>query len=288
LAVTAAPVDGRPGEPITLKVRIDGTGNFDRVQAPLLTERKDWKIYPASAKFFGRQGGKGKKTFEQAVIPMNSSLTAVPALHFSYFDPAAEEYVSLRSEPISLHLQHAADADTSRHPTVPPAQPIPLQKKTRPKPPPLPLEPGQMVQSIQPLYKKQWFQSMMAGAGCCLTVGLALDLRRKKLAKNPGIVRRRIAARRLARHFREMQAAVNKQDQERFQRNCREAVQTWAGAAWERAPEAVTSTDLHEKLPADSPLLTLFVQLEQSGYANRSLAQAEMKNMLHIARHELT
>jgi len=128
----------------------------------------------------------------------------------------------------------------------------------------------------------------MAGAGFCLTAGLLLDRQRKKLENNPGLVRRRLTARRLARHFQQMQTAVRKQDQERFQQHCREAVQAWAGGAWERAPEAITLADLQARLPADSPLLALFTRLEQSGYAGGSLDQAEMETMLQTARQELT
>jgi hypothetical protein len=284
LAVTASPVDGRPGEPISLKMRIDGKGNFDLVQSPVLTDSTGWKIYPASAKFAGQNGGKGAKTFEQAVIPADSSLTAVPPLNFSYFDPAVKDYVSLRSEPIPLHLRQAAA----------PAKPAPAPQKTPPKKPKhpamplLPLEPGEMVRSIQPLYKKQWFQSLMAGAGCCLSVGLLLDRHRKKLENNPGLVRRKVVAKQLARHFQAMRKAVSRQDQERFQQHCRAAVQTWAGAAWERAPKAITLADLQARLPADSPLLALFTRLEQSGYAGGSLEQAEMESMLQTIRQELT
>jgi hypothetical protein len=154
--------------------------------------------------------------------------------------------------------------------------------------PQLPLEPGEMVRSIQPLYRKQWFQHLMAGAGCCLTAGLLLDMRRKKLENNPGLVRRKVVARQLARHFQAMRKAIRRQDQERFQQHCREAVQTWAGAAWERAPEAITLADLQARLSADSPLLALFTRLEQSGYAGGSLEPEEMENMLQTAQQELT
>jgi hypothetical protein len=53
LAVAASPTDGRPGEPITLKMKITGSGNFDRVQAPELTDRSGWKVYPPADSFAG-------------------------------------------------------------------------------------------------------------------------------------------------------------------------------------------------------------------------------------------
>ncbi len=289
LAVTASPVNGKVGEPISLKIKIDGKGNFDRVQAAVLSDSKGWKMYPASANFTGQNGGKGEKTFEQAIIPTDSSLSAVPSLRFSYFDSVAGEYVTLNSEPIPLQLQANSDAVAS--PTQ--STPVPSQNKTparrqEPAAPSLPLTPGEMVHSIQPLYKKQWFQGMIGGAGCCLTAGLLLDLRRKRLENNPSLLRRRLMERQLTKHFQEMKAAIGAADQQQFQEHCREAVQIWAGTTWELAPEAITLADLQTRLAADSPLLQLFTRLEQSGYAGERLDQAEMKTMLQTAQQELT
>jgi hypothetical protein len=290
LAVTASPTDGKVGEPITLKIKIDGKGNFDRVQTAVLQERKGWKTYPASANFTGQNGGKGEKTFEQAIIPTDTSLTEVPSLRFSYFDPNIGDYVSLNSEPIPLHLQANKDAVSS------PAQstaPGPLPKKTprkrqEPAIPSLPLTPGEMVHSLQPLYQKRWFQGMMLGAGCCLTTGLLLDLRRKRLENNPGLLQRRFMERQLAKHCKNMKRALESGEQEVFQDHCRKAIQVWAGTTWGLEADAITLADLQVHLPADSPLLHIFTRLEQSGYAGENLDQTEMKTILKSIQDKLT
>ncbi|CAK8720669.1 MAG: Oxygen tolerance [Candidatus Electronema aureum] len=291
LAVAASGTDGRPGDPITLKMKIGGSGNFDSVQAPELTDSKGWKLYPASASFIGQPRGKSEKTFEQAIVPVGSNLTAVPPLHFSYFDPAAGDYVTLKSEPIPLQLQQAAE------PVPPPAQqqpPPPLKNKKNQAEPKarkhfvfLRSESEKIVRNFQPLYEKHWFLTTMAGAGCCLVSGLLLDLRRKKLESNPSLVLRKQVEKKIARHFREMKAAAAAKDQERFRLHCQEAVQKRTGAAWGRAPEAITLADLSERLPADAPLLALFARLEQSSYAAQHLEKAEMEAMLQIAQQEL-
>ncbi|MCW5199196.1 hypothetical protein VU05_00405 [Desulfobulbus sp. F1] len=143
------------------------------------------------------------------------------------------------------------------------------------------------MRNFQPLYEKRWFLTTMAGAGCCLVSGLLLDLRRKKLESNPSLVLRKQVEKKIARHFREMKAAAAAKDQERFRLHCQEAVQKRTGAAWGRAPEAITLADLRERLPADAPLLALFARLEQSSYAAQHLEKAEMEAMLQIAQQEL-
>ncbi|MGR0480794.1 MAG: BatD family protein [Candidatus Electronema sp. V4] len=284
LAVAASPAEVRLGDPVTLKMKIAGKGNFDRVQAPDLTDSAGWKVYPASARLRELPGGKGEKSFEQAVVPVSPGLTAVPPLRFSFFDPAAGDYVTLTSEPVPLRLQQADKPDAP-----PPVQPPPLKRKS-PAAPKLNKHvvlADELVWQIEPLYSKSWFRLLLAGAGGCLAAGLLLDLRRRHEEDHPGLVRRRQAEQRLARLFREMRQSAAAQEQERFRQCCQEAVRIWAGAVWELVPEAVTLADLQERLPADSPVLALFARLERSGYAGEPLERAEMEAMLRTARQEL-
>ena len=72
--VEATPVDVEIGEPITLTMEISGTGNFDRVEAPVFPENPDWKTYSPSAKFL-EQGNSytGTKIFEQAIVAKSAA-----------------------------------------------------------------------------------------------------------------------------------------------------------------------------------------------------------------------
>jgi hypothetical protein len=284
LAVAAAPTDGKLGEPVTLKMKITGSGNFDRVQSPELTDSTGWKVYPPADSFTG-QGGKGEKTFEQAAVPVSSSLNSVPPLRFSYFDPAAGDYVTLTSEPIPLRLQNVVEPAPSVQPQ--PEQKVPPPVKPHYIAPPFNPVPGESVQFFQPLYQQRRFQMVMAGAACCLATGLLLDVRRKRLESNPGPARRKQAERQLARHCQAMRAAINVADQEQFRQHCLEAVRQWTGVLWDRNAAAITLADLHERLPANAPVLAVFVRLEESGYAGAALTPTEMETMLETVRQEL-
>ena len=99
------------GDPITIKAAISGRGNFDRMDAPELSDERGWHKYPPSSNFKQDDdvGISGTKTFELVVSP-NEKLTNVPPLAFSYFDPVKEKYVTLHSEAVPLIVEGNAPA----------------------------------------------------------------------------------------------------------------------------------------------------------------------------------
>jgi BatD DUF11 like domain len=111
MATDAKPKSVQAGDPITVTTSIAGRGNFDRVNAPVIEDERGWHKYPPSSKFKqdDEVGISGTKTFETVLSP-NENKQALPVLAFSYFDPAKEQYVTLRSEPIAITVQGGAAA----------------------------------------------------------------------------------------------------------------------------------------------------------------------------------
>src|SRR6266481_5471741 len=97
------------GDPITVTTAISGRGNFDRVNAPVVEDEHGWHKYPPSSKFKqdDEVGISGTKSFETVLSP-NEKKQNIPLLAFSYFDPAKEQYVTLRSDPIAIEVQGGA------------------------------------------------------------------------------------------------------------------------------------------------------------------------------------
>lgn len=102
-------IDVRPrelkvGEPLTVTLRLQGSGNVASVLPPAYADTDLYKAYEK------RQVGNnpdptaesGSKTFEQVVIPRTESLAELPALQFSYFDPVASEYRTVTAGPFPL------------------------------------------------------------------------------------------------------------------------------------------------------------------------------------------
>jgi hypothetical protein len=136
----AKPKSVQVGDPITVTSTITGRGNFDRMNAPALEDERGWHKYPASSKFKQDDdvGISGEKTFEMVLAP-NEKKSAVPPLVFAYFDPAKENYVTLRSDAVPITVEGGAApapsiaATSSVAPSVAPATksattPVPVAK----------------------------------------------------------------------------------------------------------------------------------------------------------------
>src|SRR5947199_1287684 len=135
MTVEANPKRVQVGDPITIKARIAGRGNFDRMNAPELSDERGWHKYPASSSFKQDDdvGISGTKSFELVVSP-NEKLAAVPPLLFSYFDPAKERYVTLQGEAVPLIVEGNAPASPAITGVAPGASAAPTsrgQQKTQ-------------------------------------------------------------------------------------------------------------------------------------------------------------
>ena len=106
-AVDVRPRELKVGEPLTVSLRLQGTGNIASALPPSYRDTESYKTYEA------RQVGDtpdaaadgGAKSFEQVVIPRTESLQELPALQFSFYDPAAAQYrtVSAGPFPVVVH-----------------------------------------------------------------------------------------------------------------------------------------------------------------------------------------
>lgn len=97
--VTVDKTEIKANEPITLKVTISGTGNMKFVDAPRINFPPDFEIYdPKISTNLNGTTVSGSKTFEYLVIPRHEGSYKIPAIEFSYFDPQAKQYKTLRSD----------------------------------------------------------------------------------------------------------------------------------------------------------------------------------------------
>ena len=131
MTADANPKSAQVGDPLTVTATISGRGNFDRVNAPALSDERGWHKYPPSSKFTQNDdvGISGEKSFEMVLSP-NERKQQVPALVFSYFDPVKENYVTLKSDPIAVRIEggSAPAAPSAAVAAVPPRR-RPLRRR---------------------------------------------------------------------------------------------------------------------------------------------------------------
>ncbi len=95
------------GEAVTVSVFVGGTGNIDAVTVPEIKIPADFeridKLESVDKKPKGELYG-GTKKIDFILVPRNAGEYTIPAIEFSYFDPSAEKYVTLSSQPINIKV----------------------------------------------------------------------------------------------------------------------------------------------------------------------------------------
>ena len=101
------------GDPITLRVTISGEGNIEKLPGPLWPKLKEWRSFDGAASHtVGVVNGRlvGSRSFELLMIPEVPGRFELPTIEYAYFDPDAEEYVKISTDPISVEV--LPDSDT--------------------------------------------------------------------------------------------------------------------------------------------------------------------------------
>lgn len=103
VAAEAAPRTVDAGAPLKLLLRIGGEGNLARFETPRLDGLAGFHVY-------GMLDDRAapRRTITYDVAPLDGSVTEVPSIPFSYFDPRAEAYRTARTEPIPLTVRGGA------------------------------------------------------------------------------------------------------------------------------------------------------------------------------------
>jgi hypothetical protein len=110
---SVAPQKVDQGDPVTLSLKLSGQGNFQALKGPQLTETQGWRTYPPAEHFESSDifGWRGVKTFDTTMIAQQV-VAATPGSSFSYFDPVAIKYVTLKTKPLPLEISNATPAPT--------------------------------------------------------------------------------------------------------------------------------------------------------------------------------
>ena len=112
LTQNASPTTLEVGDPISIDLHVSGVGNFDSLEAPVMTNTEGWQLYPARELVQNLSDGitDGKITYSQVAIPLQQH-REIPPFRLSYFDPKREKYFLASSDPVPIDV--APDATTT-------------------------------------------------------------------------------------------------------------------------------------------------------------------------------
>jgi len=94
----------REGEGMVLRLSIQGEGDLDALEAPLLQLPSTLRFYDSKAYLDETAKQKDTKVFEYIIQAMQSGSFEIPSQKFTYFDVASGDYNQLKTEPISVAI----------------------------------------------------------------------------------------------------------------------------------------------------------------------------------------
>jgi hypothetical protein len=119
LSIDVTPTSVELGQPITVKVILEGTGNVKNISPPKLTTPASLKVYdPTTTDKLTPNKNKiqGRRMMEYLVMPQRTGTFTLPALEFPYFDPRRREYDVTRTDPVTVTVEAGAGGVTSTGP----------------------------------------------------------------------------------------------------------------------------------------------------------------------------
>ena len=277
------------GEPLTLKIAIEGTGNIDGIEPPAFPDTQTWKSYSPTQQIEKDGRGGGKKIFEQAIVATSDTVSHIPALSFSYFSPEQRGFVTVESEPIPITISSSQNSPAIPEPTTPPENATPPETPLHLRsdgPPPLHVDMGDPVRHIEPLFKQKLYLFLSAVMTLLLLLGGALHIYtsqlKRRLADSSEIRKKR-----LRNSFLKLEKLAAAGEGKRFSLTLRLLIQQQLGTVWNCPPEAITYGDIRAKLPDSEMLHDIFLLTDKAAYSNTAIGSDDMKRMLEEARIEM-
>ena len=283
IASDVSPTKADVGDPLTLRMRVTGSGNFDRVDSSMLDHLDQWKTYPPKSSFNSSDplGISGMKTFEQPVIGSKPGVQELPGLTFSYFDPNKRRYETARSAPLSVSISPSL-ADSRAAPPAPSATASPESKYTAG------LRPDQLetatMSSLIPLYLQPKFLALPSILALAFAAGW-LSARRRRGAG--GRESDRIVSPAAKRVLAQMQAAARAGEAARFFDLGRTALQSVLAARWQLKPEEITSTEVEGRVGVENDIRQLFALADEAKYSGHQINATDFARWLRFVRRHL-
>ena len=284
------------GDPITLRLLVAGSGTFDRVSSPMLHDVAHWKTYAPTATFKAADpiGYRGEKIFDQPVIAMQAGTQALPALAFSWFDPATGRYVDAHTPPLQIDVTPASASESFAHlspsgRSAPSATGAVAQASTGES---NGLRPdhavtGATVASLRPHYLQAPY---VAAPSLMMLAFLSLGFwarRRERRADEISAARETAAALQTGPLLAQMNQAASTNNAELFFSAARQAVQRALASRWHMPPAEVTSDEAEARLGPDTDVCLLFELADEARYSKKQLTALDIKHWTQVVNRQI-
>ncbi|MEO5712671.1 MAG: BatD family protein [Luteolibacter sp.] len=265
---SSIPSEWHTGDPQQITTQVSGAGNFALVDAPDLTPSANWKSYKGKNEFTSGDVASfsGSKKFQFNAVPRKGGDQEV-GLTFSYFDPTDAKYKTLTSPPQKIRVAGEDLVEEKKEtPVEPEKAPKPADNLVGQK------SASSPVGSLTALVHRPAFVSLLSLAGGLLIAGRLIALLRKRLG-DP----RRLANAAMEKATREALKAAGERaaahDVSGFFAAARLAIQQRLGSLWNQPAQAITSAEIAERIPVDSPVAEFFREADLHEYGRHAAGE---------------
>lgn len=250
MAVSAGPTNVGVGDPITIRVQINGRGALDSFSLPDQPAWKEFKAYPPTVKTetTGDLALDGTKSFEQVVVPQNTEIKELPPFEFAYFDPEQRTYQTLRQAalPIIVRPSGATPSPTLALGNKPADNnPPPAQDIVHIKP-----RLGRVSDSAKPWIRQTWFLALQGLPVLALFGTILWRKRSDALANNPRLRRKRQVEQSVREGLAQLPGLAMDRKSDDFFATVFRLLQEQIGERLDLPASAITEAVVEEKLRA--------------------------------------
>ena len=275
------------GDPLTLRMHVNGSGNFDRVESSMLGAGAEWKTYLPKAAFNAADavGFKGEKIFEQPVIAAQPGTHTIPALSFSFFDPGTRRYETAHTSPLRVVVS-PSPADRMANEVPAPNAAAPPGDASRTGLRPDHAAAGGRALSLVPLYFQPRFLALPTVLAALFGGGWVALRRRERDAADLRRQRERERSQITRALLERMAAAAARGDAAVFFASARSLLQQSLSARWQIAPAQITLADIEARLEpgGDDGLRQIFALADEANYSGGDLQAADFERWTALVR----
>lgn len=253
ISASVEPTRTQVNEPLTLIVKVSGTGNITTLADPtqdIDTELSDWRLYDSQITTHVSQDDdliQGEKIFERLMVPTTAGDLTLPPLKLIYFDPETKSYRQDETKVPLIRVTPGEGAADSPPSNVNDKQDIIVQgtdiRHIKAAPPTLTAQYRSLWE--QPLYWVLWIIPILG------VIGIWSWERHRKLSSvNPPYLRKQRALRVAYRHLDEARhkAIEDSQPTESLYALVSQALTQYIADKFDLAVAGLTSSEIHQTL----------------------------------------
>ena len=265
--VSVGPTQVKAGEPVTLKMRIHGQGNLEKIIPPGITDHHDIKLYDARTVSTQTPD---EVRFEQVLIPKSDGIKEIPTISFSYFNTKTADFRTITRGPFPITVESAPQNAAQVIATVPST----IQQATKVLGRDiayLKTRPGEWrMKDAEIWYRTPLFRILLALPLIGLIALSIVVTWRNVLDNNVALARRQKAPKTARRNIQLAKRALHAKDEAAFHQAMWGALAEYFGHRLNLAPGEITLQAVLARIPGETAAIEhLFNAIEQRRYGIR-------------------